>query len=408
MTPGGVAVPDADGRAGRTGRALESRAGDAVLVAVALADAWAYTGTGEWAAVAPGAAAALALPARRRWPVAVFVFTLLAMQLGHNVVAALIALFSLAERRRARRVLAGCALAYAICSNLPELDGYEPADAPDFAVAVCYSLTAAGVAVLCGRLVLTRRELARNMAELRAAQEHRRELHARAVLARERAHLAREMHDVVSHQVSLIAVRAGALQVSADTADTKEAARTIRTLSAATLDELRHMVAVLRAPGDPDAELAPHPTPLALLDRLIADSGLDVTLTGEIPRDAGPEVERAAYRTVQEALTNVRKHAPGSTVVVEFRRPGSALEVTVTNTPARQPALGLPSARHGLLGLGERAEHLDGTLSHGPTPTGGYRLHLQLPSRRLGDRAEAGAELPAPGGFAARATGERS
>ncbi len=232
--------------------------------------------------------------------------------------------------------------------------------------------------MVLGRLVLTRRELARHMAELRAAQEHQRELHAQTVLARERAHLAREMHDVVSHQVSLIAVRTGALQVSADSTDTKEAARTIRTLSAATLDELRHMVAVLRASGNRDAGLDTQPA-LLLLESLIADSGLDVILTGEVPRDASRAVDRAAYRTVQEALTNLRKHAPGSTVVVDFRRSGPALDVTVTNTTARHPALGLPSARHGLLGLRERAEHLGGALSHGPTPDGGYRLHLQLP-----------------------------
>ncbi|MDX3538332.1 LuxR C-terminal-related transcriptional regulator [Streptomyces sp. MB09-01] len=87
----------------------------------------------------------------------------------------------------------------------------------------------------------------------------------------------------------------------------------------------------LRASGSRDAGLAPQPAP-ALLDSLIADSGLDVTLTGEVPRDASPAVERAASRTVQEALTNVRKHAPGSTVVVEFRRPGPALDVTATNS----------------------------------------------------------------------------
>ncbi|WP_327387754.1 sensor histidine kinase [Streptomyces sp. NBC_01207] len=120
-----------------------------------------------------------------------------------------------------------------------------------------------------------------------------------------------------------------------------------------------------------------------------------MTLTGEVPRDASPAVERAAYRTVQEALTNVRKHAPGSTVVVEFQRPGPALEVTVTNTKARQPALVLPSARHGLIGLRERAEHLGGTLSGGPTPDGGYRLHLQIPPR--GTRPLPTADVPRHG-----------
>lgn len=365
---------------------------DAGLAAAALADAWAYPGDAPWTASAPGAVAALALLARRRRPVAVFVCALLAMQFGGNVAASLAALFSLAERGRGRRVLAAGVPAYAICSNLPTLDGYGLRNLPDFAVAVAYSLTTAGVAVLLGRLVLTRRELARSMAGLRAAQEHQRDLHAQAVLARERAHLAREMHDVVSHQVSLIAVRAGALQVSAASTDTKEAARTIRTLSAATLDELRHMVAVLRASGGPDtgsgtgpdtgSDTGRGPRPgLDGLGRLMADSGLDVTLTGEVPRDAGPAVQCAAYRTVQEALTNARKHAPGSTVEVAFRQSGTAVEVTVANTVGRHPALGLPSARHGLIGLRERAEQLGGALSHGPTPDGGYLLHVRLPLR---------------------------
>ncbi|MFB7180449.1 sensor histidine kinase [Streptomyces sp. NPDC056257] len=377
---GAATAADGPGRLPRTGHTLQPRAVDAGLVAAALADAWAFSEAGAWAAAAPGAAAALALLARRRRPVAVFVFTLLALQFGHNVLAALAALFSLAEHHRVRRAATVCVPAYAICANLPELDDYRGGHLSEFAIAVGYSLIAGGVAVLLGRLVLTRRELARHMAQLHAAQEHQRELHAQTVLARERAHLAREMHDVVSHQVSLIAVRAGALQVTADSTDTKEAARTIRTLSAATLDELRHMVAVLRAPDSRDTGPAPQPA-LALLGTLIADSGLEVTLTGEVPRDASPAVERAAYRTVQEALTNVRKHAPGSSVVVDFRRPGAALDVTVTNTTARLPALGLPSARHGLLGLRERAEHLGGALSHGPTPDGGYRLHLRLPRR---------------------------
>ncbi|MFB7267822.1 histidine kinase, partial [Streptomyces nojiriensis] len=219
--------PDRPGPAWLTGRTPGPRAVDAGLAAAAMADAWVFSGTGTWSAAAPGAAAALALLARRHRPVTVFVFALLVVQLGNNVLAALAALFSVAERHRTRRALAGCVLAYGIGANLPDLGPYEAAHPAEFAVAVGYSLTAGGVAVLLGRLVLTRRELARNMEELRAAQEHQRELHAQQVLARERAHLAREMHDVVSHQVSLIAVRAGALQVSADRTDTREAARTI-------------------------------------------------------------------------------------------------------------------------------------------------------------------------------------
>ncbi|MFF7079200.1 sensor histidine kinase [Streptomyces lavendulae] len=147
------------------------------------------------------------------------------------------------------------------------------------------------------------------------------------------------------------------------------------------------MAGVLRAPDGPDtgsdAGRGPQPG-LDGLDRLMADSGLDVTLTGQVPRDAGPAVQRAAYRTVREALTNVRKHAPGSAVEVAFHRSGTAVEVTVANTVGRHPALGLPSARHGPIGVRERAEQLGGALPHGPTPDGGYLLPARLP---LGPRA---------------------
>ncbi|MFJ4317145.1 sensor histidine kinase [Streptomyces lavendulae] len=90
-------------------------------------------------------------------------------------------------------------------------------------------------------------------------------------------------------------------------------------------------------------------------------------------------MQRAAYRTVQEALANVRKHAPGSAVEVAFHRRGAAVEVTVANTVGRHPAPGLSSARHGPTGVRERAEQLGGALPHGPTPDGGYLLHARLP-----------------------------
>lgn len=104
-------------------------------------------------------------------------------------------------------------------------------------------------------------------------------------------------------------VQAAALQVGADDPDTRQAARTIRSLSVATLDELRTMVTLLRASGGHATELAPQPT-LADLRTLVESSGIDAELTGELPPTVGTPAERALYRTVQEALTNVRKHAP--------------------------------------------------------------------------------------------------
>jgi signal transduction histidine kinase len=220
--------------------------------------------------------------------------------------------------------------------------------------------------------------LARRLVEIEEAREHERALHAQAVLARERAQLAREMHDVVSHQVSLIAVRAGALQVAAKDADAKEAARTIRSLSVTTLDELRTMVTLLRASGGHATELTPQPT-LADLRKLVESSGIHTQLTGELPPTVGTPAGRALYRTVQEALTNVRKHAPGATACVELWRDGDGIGVTVTNTPPTRPSLSLPGSQQGLVGLRERAEILHGTLDAGPTAEGGYRVRLRIP-----------------------------
>ncbi|CAN3983838.1 sensor histidine kinase [Kitasatospora purpeofusca] len=110
-------------------------------------------------------------------------------------------------------------------------------------------------------------------------------------------------------------------------------------------------------------------------------SGLDARLVGEVPGGADAAVQRAVYRIVQEALTNVRKHAPGASAVVEVRETGAGLEVTVTNTAPTRPALRLPGSGLGLVGLRERAENLHGTLTCGTTADGGYRIHATVPAR---------------------------
>jgi signal transduction histidine kinase len=245
-------------------------------------------------------------------------------------------------------------------------------------VAFAYSLATAAAPVLFGQLVQSQRDLARRLVEVEDAKEHERALHAQAVLAHERAQLAREMHDVVSHQVSLIAVQAGALQVAAKDAETKEAARTIRSLCVTTLDELRTMVTLLRASGGRATELTPQPT-LADLHKLVASSGTQAHLTGELPATVGTPAQRTLYRTVQEALTNVRKHAPGATATVELWQDGEDVGVTVTNTPPTRPVLPLPGSQQGLVGLRERAEILHGSLEAGPTLEGGYRVRLRIP-----------------------------
>ena len=290
--------------------------------------------------------------------------------------ALLAALFTLAERSRDRRLLAGCVLLAAVASFAP----WPPAGVNRTMTLVffVYGLATSVAPVLFGQLLQARRDLARRLTEVEEAREHERTLHAQAALARERAQLAREMHDVVSHQVSLIAVRAGALQVAAKDADAKEAARTIRSLSVTTLDELRTMVTLLRASGGDATELTPQPT-LADLRRLVESSGTHTELTGELPPDVGTPTQRALYRTVQEALANVRKHAPGANAHVELWQDGDDIGVTVTNTPPTRLSLSLPGAQHGLVGLRERADILHGTLEAGPTAQGGYRVRLRVP-----------------------------
>lgn len=361
---------------------VPDRVVDAVVIVVAAMDASLNLFGEPSAAIVTALLACGALAFRRRFPLVVFLLTLPASLMVDIVFAPFAALFTLAERSRDRRRLAVCALLFALASAVPSpLDDFSSHDRTWTVVYFFYTLATAAAPVLLGQLLQARRDLSRQLVEIEEAREHERLLHSQAVLARERAQLAREMHDVVSHQVSLIAVQAGALQVAATDPEFKEGARTIRTLSVDTLDELRHMVTLLRASGGKATELTPQPT-LADLHKLVATSGIDTELTGELPPDIGTPAQRTVYRTVQEALTNVRKHAPGARATVQLWRAedGADFGVTVTNTPSTRPSLPLPGSRQGLVGLGERAELLDGTLESGPTADGGYRVRLRIPA----------------------------
>lgn len=297
------------------------------------------------------------------------------------VVAPAVALFALAERSRHRVLLAVCATLSAAATAFPWPPSYlDSSDRASTVVDFVYTLATAAAPVLLGQLVQARRDLSRRLVEIEEAKEHEQVLHAQTVLARERAQLAREMHDVVSHQVRLIAVQAAALQVGADDPDTGQAARTIRSLSVATLDELRTMVTLLRASGGHATELVPQPT-LADLRTLVESSCIDAELTGELPPTVGAPAQRALCRTVQEALTNVRKHALRATATVELWHDGDDVGVTITNSPPSQPSLPLPGARQGLVGLKERADILHGSFESAPTSDGGYRVRLRIPAR---------------------------
>ena len=345
--------------------------------------------------------AAVALLLRRRLPVLVFLVCLPGIFIGYVWFAPMIALYTVAVRRPGRRLLTVSALLLLAAHFVPyPVSELEPTAYRENTLTLIDSFVTSVAPIALGLLVRTRGELAARIEELTRSRLHADELIADQVLSTERARLAREMHDVVAHQVSLISLQAGAVQISAEDPKAREGARTIRELSVRTLDELRHMVGVLRAAGGDLEELTPQPS-LADLPRLIEMSALDVAYEadheqdghGRAPRAEAAErlgrpeaVERAAFRVVQEALTNVRKHAPGARVLVrigevELARKTRGLRVEVRNGPpdATVSAPGLPGGGHGLIGLRERAQLLGGTLDAHPTDDGGFLVRAEFP-----------------------------
>ncbi|MFG2182329.1 sensor histidine kinase [Streptomyces abikoensis] len=333
--------------------------------------------------------AAVALLLRRRFPAPVFLATLPGMYYAYIWIAPMFALYTLAVRRTARPradkwLLGGAGLLMAAAQFLPyPVSELALADRREAGVNLLDSIVVATTPIAFGLLTRARRELVGRLDELTRSRAREDRLLADRVLATERARLAREMHDVVAHQVSLISLQAGAVQISTGDDAAREGARTIRELSVRTLDELRHMVGILRAAGADTEELTPQPR-LSDLPRLIELSALDVAFEdGSDPGAERPEaVERAAFRTVQEALTNVRKHAPGAKVLVRVEEEPGELVVEVRNGPADAavPAPELPGGGHGLVGLRERAQSLGGTLEAGATDEGGFAVRARFPT----------------------------
>ncbi|MBB5856520.1 signal transduction histidine kinase [Amycolatopsis umgeniensis] len=231
-----------------------------------------------------------------------------------------------------------------------------------------------------------RRQLLRSLRDRAERAEREQHLLAERARAEERRKLAEEMHDVVTHRLSLMVLHAGALGVvSADEA-VRTSAEDIRREGALALDELRDLVGVLR--NGADAE----PRPLtdgtagdpATLVAESASVGIptELTVRGD-PGRISPTVARTAYRVVQEALTNIRKHAPGSTATVGLRYHAGGLDVTVENTragAAPDPALAGSGSGAGLAGLRQRVELIGGRFEAGPGASGGYRVDAILPA----------------------------
>ncbi|OUE23767.1 sensor histidine kinase [Clavibacter michiganensis] len=325
--------------------------------------------------VAAGIAACLGLLLRRRWPWLSVLAALPAFSVGIAYVPLMVALFDLGVSRAPRWQVAVAAGGSVIAYMAP----LWPPEDPGFVIEPLVDATIYTVGpALLGAFLRERRTAAAQLVELRDAQSLGQRQAAEVALARERAVLAREMHDVVSHQVSLIAVQAGAMQVGAADERSREAARTIRGLSTVTLEELRGMVEVLRAAGGERRELAPQPT-LQDVPALVAASGIRATTDLDLPADLPAAAQRAVYRTVQEGLTNARKHATGAAVRITGRLDAGDVVVEVDAGRATLPLLELPSGRHGLTGLRERAQLLGGSLTAEQRADGSHLLRLRFP-----------------------------
>ncbi|RST05333.1 two-component sensor histidine kinase [Streptomyces sp. WAC05374] len=334
------------------------------------------------AAVCPPALVGLLL--RRRFPVLVLLATLPSMATGHLWLAPMIAMFTVAAELSRRPAVFGCAAAVFAaamwCGVSAEPDMTWSDHLITVQIALMFSIGPTGL----GLLARTRSELRARLAELTESQERGRRLEAEQAVARERARMAREMHDTVSYHLGIIAAQAGALWATAPDDSVREDAESIRRHGADAMRELRDVVGVLRGRGAAPGEDDPGHARLADLPALVEDSRLGATLDLTLP-DPGAHcaaaVERAAYRTVQEALTNVRKHAPGAPVTVAVgpsdRR--DALVVEVCNGPATAPPADVPSSGFGLRGLKERTALAGGQLEAGPTGDGGFLVRAVLP-----------------------------
>jgi signal transduction histidine kinase len=243
-------------------------------------------------------------------------------------------------------------------------------------------LVISAMVLLCVAVWHIRREAKQ---EVTAQQTETAQERSRRTLLEERTTIARELHDVVAHHMSVVAIQAEAApyRVENPPPELERAFATIRENAVAALTELRRVLGVVRA-EDYEAPDAPQPT-LADLDALLAnvrDAGLTVekAVTGAV-RELPPGVELSAYRIVQEALSNTLRHAPGASARVEIGYVLGGLGLRIVNSPPPAPSLVKPSpgAGHGITGMRERVSMLNGEMTAGRTEDEGYEVAVFLP-----------------------------
>jgi signal transduction histidine kinase len=217
------------------------------------------------------------------------------------------------------------------------------------------------------------------VAERRRSREHESTLLAERAVVDERLRIARELHDAVGHDVSLMIVQAQALGATAGDEDVRDATDAIADLGRHTMREMQRTLHLLREEG---AEYQPQ-SGLAALDELLDGAkraGVPVTVTMEgTPRELAPALDASAYRIVQEAVTNVVRHAGGAPANVTLRYGPDQLELLIADEGHGAGDPDVASDGHGLIGMRERAALFGGTLQAGPRVGHGFEVHAQLP-----------------------------
>ncbi|MFI1764317.1 sensor histidine kinase [Streptomyces sp. NPDC020800] len=377
-----------------------------------------------------GLIAGSVLLVRRKWPIAVVLVAIAITPAQMGFLMGIVGLYTLATCELPRRIivaLAGMSLLGTMIVTLVRVrqdmargdltlgDWFVP-----FA-AITTSLGLTAPPLLLGLYVGARRRLMESLRERADSLERELQLLAeraeeRAEWARneERTRIAREMHDVVAHRVSLMVVHAAALQAVARK-DPEKAVRNaalVGDMGRQALTELREMLGVLRAGEGADSRAASAPLVavgvaaaeaasraagedggvegpcLEELEELVGQSAaagmvVDLSVQGEV-RSYAAEVEQTAYRVVQEALTNVHKHAAGAKTYVRLAHRGEEIAMQVENEPPPEPAsasaVRLPSGGNGLVGMRERVVGLGGVFVSGPTDAGGFRVSAVIPA----------------------------
>jgi signal transduction histidine kinase len=333
-----------------------------------------------------GSLGCLLLWGRRRRPVAVaVVLAVIGAFSAMSGVAVLIALFTVAVHRTWRTVVLVAAINMA---TFLVYDHFRPDPELPHPLTLALGAVLTAAVVAWGMFVRARRQLVVSLRDRAERAETEQRLRVDQARQLERTRIAREMHDVLAHRLSLLSMHAGALEYRPDAApeEVARAAGVIRASARGALEDLREVIGVLRDTGDGALSDRPQPT-LGDLASLVAQSraaGLRVRLEQRVPDVAAiPAVTgRTAYRIVQEALTNVRKHAGGTVASVRvIADPATGIEVEVTN-PAplgADPGTALPGSGTGLIGLVERVGLAGGSLEHGWTADGEFRLRAWLP-----------------------------